>query len=82
MVLGAFISKKEVIGAMKNIVKMKANATPMAIPLPKFLKGSISRTLKDKNPIHVVIVVRKSGCKFSSRLLTIDTTLELPLSLC
>ena len=79
---GAFISKKENKGAAKKIVNINAIAMPIDTKLPKSRSGGTSRTLNERNPMQVVKVVRKRGCKFNSKLLTIDSLLECPLALC
>ena len=55
---------------------------PIDTKLPKSRSGGTSRTLNERNPMQVVNVVRKRGCKFNSKLLIIDSLLECPLTLC
>jgi hypothetical protein len=69
--------KKLTSGANKKTVKIKAKNTPTATPLPIPLKGSMGAKLRDKNPMAVVIEVRKRGCKFKVRLSMIASLLFL-----
>ena len=64
-------SKKDTIGAIKKIVKIKANPIPIATAFPKSLKGATSMKFKHRNPIQVEMVEYSFQGSFPSTLLKI-----------
>jgi hypothetical protein len=59
----------------KVIDRAKESKTPIATSVPRWLKGGTSEKFIVRNPIAVVVLARKTGCKFILRLFVIASFL-------